>query len=194
MPSFTLHEPLLRKIFFSHFFASHMAAHAFHNIFFLVFYADQVQDCQKLNSSSSFKIYCILISLLLSYLINYNKQLLYMQFAEQYNIQCKTFPYEGTINIDTYTIMLLMGMWISFTKKPMKPMIAKPIAVAMEIFWNSLRSGLVQRLRSLIESLVNCWAGLIMVITWSMVLEQKKFSSCAIRFTSKETGATVDKY
>lgn len=110
MPSFTLHEPLLRKIFFSHFFASHMAAHAFHNIFFLVFYADQVQDCQKLNSSSSFKIYCILISLLLSYLINYNKQLLYMQFAEQYNIQCKTFPYEGTINIDTYTIMLLMGM------------------------------------------------------------------------------------
>jgi hypothetical protein len=28
-------------------------------------------------------------------------------------------------------------MWISFTKKPMKPMMAKPIAVAIAIFWNS---------------------------------------------------------
>jgi hypothetical protein len=33
--------------------------------------------------------------------------------------------------------MLLMGIWISFTKKPMNPMIANPIAVAMAIFWNS---------------------------------------------------------
>ena len=35
------------------------------------------------------------------------------------------------------TMMLLMGMWISFTKNPMKPMMAKPIAVAIAIFWNS---------------------------------------------------------
>ena len=28
-------------------------------------------------------------------------------------------------------------MWISFTKKPMNPMIANPIAVAIAIFWNS---------------------------------------------------------
>ena len=34
----------------------------------------------------------------------------------------------------TYTIMLLIGMWMSLTKKPMNPMIAKPIAVAMAIF------------------------------------------------------------
>ncbi len=30
-------------------------------------------------------------------------------------------------------------MCINLTKKPMKPMIAKPIAVAMAIFWNSER-------------------------------------------------------
>ena len=28
-------------------------------------------------------------------------------------------------------------MWINFTKKPMNPIIANPIAVAMAIFWNS---------------------------------------------------------
>lgn len=33
--------------------------------------------------------------------------------------------------------MLLMGMWMSLTKKPMKPMMANPIAVAIAIFWNS---------------------------------------------------------
>ena len=36
--------------------------------------------------------------------------------------------------------MLLMGMWINFTKKPMKPMIANPSAVAMAIFWNSVET------------------------------------------------------
>lgn len=34
-------------------------------------------------------------------------------------------------------MMLLIGIWMSFTKKPMNPMIANPIAVAMAIFWNS---------------------------------------------------------
>lgn len=33
--------------------------------------------------------------------------------------------------------MLLIGIKISFTKKPMKPMIAKPIVVACAIFENS---------------------------------------------------------
>ena len=37
----------------------------------------------------------------------------------------------------TYTMMLLMGMWMSLTKKPMNPMMANPMAVAMAIFWNS---------------------------------------------------------
>jgi hypothetical protein len=32
-----------------------------------------------------------------------------------------------------------MGMWINLTKNPMKPMIAKPTAVAMAIFMNSAR-------------------------------------------------------
>ena len=35
------------------------------------------------------------------------------------------------------TMMLLIGIWISLTKKPMNPMIAKPMAVARAIFWNS---------------------------------------------------------
>ena len=37
------------------------------------------------------------------------------------------------------TIMLLMGMWMSFTKNPMNPIMANPIAVAVAIFWNSAR-------------------------------------------------------
>ena len=31
-------------------------------------------------------------------------------------------------------------MWINLTKKPMKPMIANPSAVAMAIFWNSIET------------------------------------------------------
>lgn len=34
-------------------------------------------------------------------------------------------------------MMLLIGIWINFTKKPMNPIMANPIAVAMAIFWNS---------------------------------------------------------
>ena len=42
---------------------------------------------------------------------------------------------------DMPTMMLLIGMKISFTKKPMKPMIAKPIDVACAIFANSAGAG-----------------------------------------------------
>lgn len=35
---------------------------------------------------------------------------------------------------DTHTMMLLIGMCMSFTKNPMNPMMAKPMAVAMAIF------------------------------------------------------------
>lgn len=65
-------------------------------------------------------------------------------------------------------IMLLIGIWISFTKKPMNPMIANPIAVAMAIFWNSFLSGLVHLLTSRIESFTNCRLGSTNCITWSM--------------------------
>jgi hypothetical protein len=34
-------------------------------------------------------------------------------------------------------MMLLIGIWMSLTKKPIKPIMAKPIAVAIAIFWNS---------------------------------------------------------
>jgi hypothetical protein len=33
--------------------------------------------------------------------------------------------------------LYLLGMWINLTKKPMKPIIAKPTAVAKAIFWYS---------------------------------------------------------
>jgi hypothetical protein len=46
-------------------------------------------------------------------------------------------------------MMLLMGMWMSLTKKPMNPMMANPMAVAMAIFWNSFLSGFVHRFTSL---------------------------------------------
>merc|ERR1719493_682785 len=41
----------------------------------------------------------------------------------------------------------------------MNPMMAKPIAVAVAIFWNSFLSGFVHLLTSLSESLENCRRG-----------------------------------
>ena len=51
----------------------------------------------------------------------------------------------------------------------MKPMSAKPIAVAMAIFWNSFLSGFVHLLTNLTESLLNCLRGSRAVTIWSMV-------------------------
>lgn len=53
------------------------------------------------------------------------------------------------------TMMLLIGIWMSLTKKPMKPIIQKPMAVAIAIFWNSRRSGFVHRFTKRMESLAN---------------------------------------
>lgn len=57
------------------------------------------------------------------------------------------------------TMMLLIGIWMSLTKNPMKPIMQKPIAVARAIFWNSRRSGFVHLLINLIESFVKARAG-----------------------------------
>jgi len=40
-------------------------------------------------------------------------------------------------------MMLLMGIWMSLTKNPMKPITAKPTAVANAIFWYSERKSIV---------------------------------------------------
>ena len=64
--------------------------------------------------------------------------------------------------------MLLMGIWINLTKKPMKPIIANPIAVAIAIFWNSFRSGFVHLLTRRMESLINCFPGSTKDTIWSM--------------------------
>lgn len=38
---------------------------------------------------------------------------------------------------ETYTMMLLIGIWMSLTKNPMNPITANPMAVAIAIRWNS---------------------------------------------------------
>lgn len=48
---------------------------------------------------------------------------------------------------------------MSLTKKPINPIIANPIAVAIAIFSNSFLSGFVHLLTSLIESFANCFPG-----------------------------------
>ena len=40
-------------------------------------------------------------------------------------------------------MMLLIGMWINLTKKPMKPIMRNPTPVAVKMRWNSFLSGLV---------------------------------------------------
>ena len=52
------------------------------------------------------------------------------------------------------TMMLLMGMWMSFTKNPMNPMMAKPIAVAVAIFWNSERRPKIDQIFVHLEKLL----------------------------------------
>jgi len=54
-----------------------------------------------------------------------------------------------------------MGMCTSFTKNPMKPIIRKPIPVALAIAVNSFLSGFVHFLQRCIESLANCLRGVI---------------------------------
>ena len=88
-------------------------------------------------------------------------------------------------------------MCINFTKNPINPIIPKPIAVAMAIFWNSFLSGLVHLLTSLMESLANCFAGSTNCITWSIsVLVFSLFPlkivkwNCYTQCTHKPDGAT----
>lgn len=68
------------------------------------------------------------------------------------------------------TMILLIGIWMSFTKKPIKPIIQKPMAVAIAIFWNSRRSGFVHRFTKRIESLANTRAGSQNLVTWSIFI------------------------
>jgi len=67
------------------------------------------------------------------------------------------------------TMIWLMGMKMSLTKKPMKPMTTKPAAVRMQILLNSFLSGFVHRLTSRMLFLVNSFKG---VTTLSMLLRQ----------------------
>ena len=65
-------------------------------------------------------------------------------------------------------MMLLMGIWMSLTKNPMKPIIENPIAVAIAIFWNSLRSGFVHLFTRRNESFANSFAGSKAAVIWSI--------------------------
>lgn len=71
-------------------------------------------------------------------------------------------------------MILLIGIWMSFTKKPMNPIMQKPMAVAMAIFWNSRRSGFVQRLTNRMESLAKARPGSQYLITLSILFIWKE--------------------
>lgn len=53
-------------------------------------------------------------------------------YKYNYLNKCKEYTTKST-----YTMMLLIGIWINLTKNPINPIIQKPMAVAMAIFWNS---------------------------------------------------------
>ena len=60
------------------------------------------------------------------------------------------------------TMMLLIGMNMSFTKKPMNPMIAKPTDVACAIFENSASRDETSRVgasRRVVHALATKWRG-----------------------------------
>lgn len=80
--------------------------------------------CMKLNSGEGCPIF-----------INLRRFIIYIYMNKKscYTLSLVCFYIEYT-----YTMMLLMGMWISLTKNPIKPIMQKPIAVAMAIFWNSV--------------------------------------------------------
>lgn len=61
------------------------------------------------------------------------------------------------------TIIWLMGMKMSLTKKPMKPITTNPIAVLMVILLNSLRSGFVHLLTKRTLFLANSLSGVTTV-------------------------------
>jgi len=58
-------------------------------------------------------------------------------------------------------MILLIGIWMSFTKKPMNPMIANPIRVARAIFWNSAMEKGKQHHNKLCHTLVSQYELLI---------------------------------
>lgn len=70
------------------------------------------------------------------------------------------------------TMMLLIGIWINLTKNPINPIIQKPMAVAMAIFWNSFLSGFVHRLIRRILSFANWRPGSVSFFTWSIMFVQ----------------------
>jgi hypothetical protein len=67
-------------------------------------------------------------------------------------------------------MMLLMGMWISLTKNPIKPMMANPIAVAVAILVNSEMGG------KLASELAGISLHNIHQISWCMFLHKQTWS------------------
>ncbi|OAE35687.1 hypothetical protein AXG93_1154s1410 [Marchantia polymorpha subsp. ruderalis] len=66
-------------------------------------------------------------------------------------------------------MMLLIGMKINFTKKPMNPITTNPRAVLAATLVNSLRSGLWHRFTSRMLSFANSFTGLTTVSTASIL-------------------------
>lgn len=112
----------------------------------------------------------------------HNMQVIFFYFTSFSNLHCppisKMKP--SSTGLEPPTMMLLMGMWINFTKKPMKPIIANPTA----IFQNSFRLGLVDQLTSQVESFTNCRLGSTNCITWSMTHSTGRICFLGIIFSS----------
>ena len=76
--------------------------------------------------------------------------------------------------------MLLMGMKTSFTKKPMNPIIANPIAQAITILKYSFLEGLEHFLTNLLESVINSFVELTTYPTGFDLFSRNPFCSSLI--------------
>lgn len=73
-----------------------------------------------------------------------------LELENKANCQKRIVMSGGVSKMNVPSRKLLTGIWTSLTKKPMKPMTAKPTAVAVEIFRNSVRTNQMKTARKLL--------------------------------------------
>ncbi|KAK2718207.1 hypothetical protein QYM36_005505 [Artemia franciscana] len=95
-------------------------------------------------------------------------------------------------------MILLIGIWISLTKKPMKPIIANPIAVAKAIFWNSEKEIVFIIMQSVLKktpftasNILNCNETSVTTVHVPPKVFAKKGRKIVGKVTSAEHGVLV---
>lgn len=73
---------------------------------------------------------------------------------------------------------LLIGMWISLTKKPTKPMMRNPNAVACAMPINSFMLGFWQRFRNCVPSRAYSWGRAERFENWSLMMNASSWCIC----------------